>query len=233
MTTIGIIQPNYIPWRGYFDFIHEVDIFVFLDDVQYTAQDWRNRNRVKVKSGDPIWLTVPVISDSKSLINEVGVDHRKPWAKKHLATLQQNYGKTPFFNDYREDLTEILNARHEMLADLDISLISKISEWLGIHTRFVRASELGCSGIKDERLLQIVSKLGADTYLSGPAAKSYLQPALWKQAGVDLTFKNYDGYPEYQQISDPFEPAVSVLDLLFMKGPEAPDFIWNRVRKAA
>ncbi len=231
MRRIGIIQPNYIPWRGYFDFIHEVDTFVYLDDVQYTVRDWRNRNRVKLKSGDSVWLTVPVLGGRSQLINEVRIDHRNNWAGKQLALLQQNYGKTPFFKDYASGLEDVLQSGLEFLVDLDIELTRRISDWLGITTEFVRASELGCEGVKDERLIQIVGKLGGDTYLSGPAAKAYLQPQLWAEANLSLEFKDYSGYPEYRQISEPFEPSVSVLDLLFMTGPSAPDYIWGAKRE--
>ena len=225
--TIGIIQPNYIPWRGYFDFINDVDVFVFLDDVQYTRQDWRNRNRVRTRGGQSIWLTVPVLGGINQLIKDARIDTSKNWYEGHLATLTQSYGKAPYFSDYIGRLGSIFFRGYELLSQLTIDLTTEIAGWLGIQTQFIVASDLGMTGVKDEKLIQIVRKLGGNSYLSGPAAKAYLQPHLWTGAGVQLRFKSYPDYPAYPQIAEPFEPAVSILDLMFMVGPRAPEYIWK------
>jgi hypothetical protein len=231
MRTIGIIQPNYIPWRGYFDFIREVDTFVFLDDVQYTRRDWRNRNRIKLPNGETQWLTVPVLGGRDQLIVDVRIDNSRNWAHKHLEALRHSYSKTPFFNAYRESLESLYApGRFDRLTDLNAALVRQICEWLGLKTDFVSSSELGAAGTKDDRLLLIVQQLGGDAYLSGPAARSYIRPEIWDAAGIELRYKSYSGYPEYPQISPPFEPAVTVLDLLFMVGHAAPDYIWGRHR---
>lgn len=227
MTRIAILQPNYIPWRGYFDMIRQVDIFVFLDDVQYTKQDWRNRNRICTRKADPIWLTVPVrVSSLEQQIRDVPVNNDIPWAKKHLAALQSSYGKAPFFKSYIEPLRDIYMQRHEMLADLDIALIRRVCAWLGITTQFHLSSELAAAGRKDDKLIRILQRLGGTHYLSGPAAKAYIQPHLWQQAGISLEYIVYPDYPAYPQINPGFEPQVSILDLLFMTGPDAPRYIW-------
>lgn len=225
--TIGIIQPNYVPWRGYFDFINDVDVFVFLDDVQYTRQDWRNRNRVRTRGGQSIWLTVPVLGGINQLIKDVRIDTSKNWYEGHLATLTQSYGKAPYFSDYVGPLGSIFFRGYELLSQLTIDLTTEIAGWLGIQTQFIVASDLGMTGVRDEKLIQIVRKLGGNSYLSGPAAKAYLQPHLWTEAGVQLRFKSYPDYPAYSQIAEPFEPAVSILDLIFMVGPRAPEYIWK------
>lgn len=228
---VGIIQPNYIPWRGYFDFIQEVDVFVFLDDVQYTVRDWRNRNRVKTHEGTSTWLTVPVLGGRSQLIRDAKIDNTKEWRDKHLRTLRYNYGQTPFFQQYFPLLEAIYDQRIEFLSDFDIAIIRLVAKWLSIETEFLVSSTLSTKGIKEDKLLEIVRRLGADYYLSGPAAKAYIRPELWAQAGVDLAFKDYSGYPEYRQISEPFEPSVTMLDLIFMTGPEAPEYIWGKFRQ--
>lgn len=233
MRTIGIIQPSYIPWRGFFDFIHEVDVFVFLDDVQYTVRDWRSRNRIKTRDGKTQWLTVPVAGGRNQLIREVRVDNAQAWQRKHLAILRHNYGKTPYFSQYFRELEDIYGRSFDRLSDLDIELTERIAGWLGIGTEIVLSSGLGAEGVKDDRLLQLVQKLDGDAYLSGPAARAYLRPDIWQAAGIRLGYKDYSGYPEYKQISPPFEPAVTVLDLLFMTGPEAPEYIWGKYRQRA
>lgn len=224
MTTVGIIQPNFIPWRGYFDFIREVDIFVFLDDVKYTSQDWRNRNRLRSRSGESQWITVPVLGSRKALLRDVRIDRSTRWARKHIAYLQQNYAKVPHLGLVTELLTEAYD-RHDRLSELNISLCRRILTLLEIDTPTLLSAELGCDGIKDERLIRIVQRLNGDRYLSGPAAKAYLQPLLWAEAGIELAFKDYGGYPEYPQIAEPFDPAVSIIDLLAMTGARARDYV--------
>ncbi len=227
MTRVAILQPNYIPWRGYFDMISQVDIFVFLDDVQYTKQDWRNRNRICTRNGDPVWLTVPVrVQFLEQQIRDVPINNDIPWVRKHLAALQSNYGKAPFFESHFEQLRDIYLERHELISDLDITLARQVCTWLGITTKFYRSSELAIAGSKDSKLIQIIKTLGGTSYLSGPAAKAYIQPTLWEQAGIGLEFISYPDYPIYPQINPGFEPHVSVLDLLFMTGPDAPRHIW-------
>ena len=233
MKTIGIIQPSYIPWRGYFDFIHEVDIFVFLDDVQYTRRDWRSRNRIKLPDGETRWLTVPVLGGRDQLIRDVRIDNSQGWSRKHLEALRHSYSKCPFFENYRNTLAELYEpGRFDRLGDLDVALTRQICEWLGLTPHFVNASELSVDGTKDDRLIRIVQRLGGDAYLSGPGAKDYIRPQLWSEAGIKLMYKNHAGYPEYRQISEPFQPEVTALDLMFMVGSEAPDYIWGKHRAA-
>ncbi len=227
MKRIGIIQPNYIPWRGYFHFIRAVDTFVFLDDVQYTKQDWRNRNRIRLRTGDLAWLSVPVKAKRGMLIRDVEINYASNWVHKHLTALEQNYGKTPYFGVYFEPLREALQAGERRLSVLDIRLCRLICDWLGIETKLVLSSDLACTGHKDSKLIAITEKLGGTHYLSGPAARSYIQPEMWEAAGIAVSYMKYPDYPEYPQIARPFEPAVSVLDLLFMTGPEAPRYIWG------
>ena len=231
MTTIGIIQPNYIPWRGYFDFIRDVDVFVFLDDVQYTRRDWRSRNRIKLVNGETRWLTVPVLGGRDQRVQDVRIDNSQNWSRKHLEALRHSYSKSPFYSTYAETIEALYQPnRFDLLVDLNLAFTREICGWLGLSRKLVRASNLACDGVKDDRLLAIVQRLGGDAYLSGPAAQSYIRPELWSDAGVELRYKDYAGYPDYPQISQPFEPAVTILDLLFMVGDDAPDYIWGQYR---
>jgi hypothetical protein len=229
MTTGVILQPSYIPWRGFFDLIHDADVFVFYDDVQYDKHGWRNRNRIKTPRGSQ-WLTIPVkakgnVTD-RLLIKDARIASRD-WARKHLASLRQSYGKAPFFREYMALIEPIFLKGHELLADLTIELTIALARALGIeHTRFVRSSELGIDGGKTERLVRIMKHLGADRYVSGPSARDYIEPALFSDAGLRLEYKVYD-YPEYEQLYPPYDPQVTILDLLFMTGPRAPELIWG------
>jgi hypothetical protein len=231
LKVIGIIQPNYIPWRGYFDFIREVDVFIFLDDVQFTRRDWRTRNRIKLPDGGTKWLTVPVKGGRDQLIHDVRLDNAQNWTRKHWESMRHCYGKSPHFGEYSATLEALYEpGRYERLVDLNVDFTVQVCSWLGLAPRFLNSSDIHAEGAKDDRLLSLVEHLGGDVYLSGPAARDYIRPELWSEAGVELRYKDYDGYPAYRQISEPFEPAVTVLDLLFMTGAEAPDYIWGRHR---
>jgi hypothetical protein len=227
MKTTVVLQSNYIPWKGYFDLIHDADVFVFYDDLQYTKNDWRNRNKLKAANGSE-WLTIPVGGDSDRLICEVEIKN-SIWQVKHWKTIEQGYRKSPYFQLYKDIFEEVyLGRQWSNLSELNQFLIRKISvDILGIKTNFVDSRDYSLSGKKLDRLLDLVLKTGADRYVSGPAAQDYIDPRSFSAAGVDLIWKDYAGYPEYSQRFPPFEHGVSILDLLFNVGPDAPWYIWG------
>jgi len=227
MTKVAILQSNYIPWKGYFDIIHDVDLFVFYDDLQYTKNDWRNRNRIKTPNGAD-WLTIPVGEDSHRLICDVEIKNPL-WQTKHWKTFQQYYCKCPHFARYRTFLEEVYMGKHwRSLSDLNQYLIKEISrDFLAIKTTFKDSREYALSGLKLERLMDLVIQSGASSYVSGPAAKDYIDPGRFNDRNIKLIWKDYSGYPEYPQIYPPFKHAVTVLDLLFNVGPDAPWYIWG------
>lgn len=226
-----ILQPSYIPWRGYFDQISRADIFVFYDDVQYDKHGWRNRNQIRTAHGRE-WLTIPVHSHDvieKSLaINQVEIDWSKPWNAAHWKALTFAYGRAPYFRNYAP-LLESFYQRHDVfLADFTIDMTVAIAKEIGIlHTRFLRSSEMDLTGRKTDRLLQVLTRLGADHYISGPSARNYIEEEKLTSAGITLEFMDYN-YPEYPQLHQPFDPNLCILDLLFMTGPKA---IQNITRK--
>ncbi|MFC4303413.1 WbqC family protein [Cohnella boryungensis] len=227
MKKVAVIQSNYIPWKGYFDIIHDVDLFIFYDDVQYTKNDWRNRNRVKSNQGTQ-WITVPIGSHNSQLINEVEISN-KLWAKKHFNTLKMNYSKTPYFHRYLAFLEHVYLEREWCyLSELNQYLIKIISkEFLGIETLFADSREYSASGVSLDRLIDLLKQVQADTYISGPAANSYIKSESFFEAGIELVYKDYSGYPEYPQLNPPFDHYVSIMDLLFHTGPDAAYFIWG------
>jgi hypothetical protein len=226
MKTVVILQSNYIPWKGYFDLIHDADEFIFLDDVQFTKQDWRTRNKVKTAQGIQ-WLTVPVGSDSDRMIYEVKIEENI-WQAKHYKTIVSNYSRCPFFDRY-EPLLKIFYLDNQWLnlSDLNQALIKSLSQELGIDTVFRDSREYGVAGKKEDRLLNLLAKAGGSRYISGPAAKSYIEPKSFESAGIELIWKDYTGYPEYPQRFANFEHGVSIFDLLFNVGPDAPWYIWG------
>jgi hypothetical protein len=231
MMRCAILQPSYIPWRGYFDIIRRVDMFVFYDDVQYDRRGWRNRNVVKSPQG-PLWLTIPVKARNNQLahtpINAVETDGTA-WAARHLATLRHLYARAPHFNEQRSWLDEAYTDPPRLLADFTIELTINLARRLGISsTRFLRSSELEVSGTKTERLINVLRKVEATHYLSGPSARTYLDERLMEQQGITVEWMSYD-YAEYPQLYGPYDPHVSVLDLLFMTGDRASSYLLPRV----
>jgi hypothetical protein len=226
-----ILQPSYIPWRGYFDQIRRADVFIFYDDVQYDKHGWRNRNQIKTANGKQ-WLTIPVHSQGVTqgiAIRDVQIDWRTAWPEKHLKALTSSYARTPYFKQYLPMLEEFY-ARHDTcIADFTIETTIRLARELGLqHTQFMRSSGLeGIDGHRTERLIQILKKVGADHYISGPSAREYIEGGKFKEAGISLEYMEY-AYLEYPQLYPPFEPQVSVLDLLFMTGKDAHRFIAAR-----
>jgi hypothetical protein len=225
---VVILQPSYIPWRGYFDQIRRADLFIFYDDAQYDKHGWRNRNQIKTAQGKQ-WLTIPVHSKGVTEgipIKDVKIDWSKPWAKNHLKALTFAYNKTPHFANYSAWLDSVFARRDEFLADFTIWLTIEIARKLGFtQTRFMRSSEIvGIAGQKTDRLIQILKHVGATHYLSGPSARDYIEEEKFGAARIALEYMEYN-YPEYPQLHPPFEPYVTALDLMFMIGSQAGDYI--------
>lgn len=219
MTTVGCIQSSYIPWRGYFDLIRRSNVFVFHDDIQYTKQDWRNRNRVKT-SGGLIWLSIPVRkATTRGVIDEVEIDNEQDWGRKHWRSIETCYSNAPFFSQHAEFFRDTLTQRWDRLSTLNVYIISYICETLGIRTHLINSRELGLTGRKTDRLIQICRACNATHYLSGPSARNYLEPDKFAAIGAEIEYMVYD-YPPYPQKFGPFVEGVSIVDLLFNCGSQ-------------
>jgi hypothetical protein len=223
---ICIIQSCYIPWKGFFDLIGRCDEYVIFDSAQYVKRHWHNRNRIKTANGIE-WLTIPVVTKSRydQPIDQVEIE--KPWADKHWRTLELAYSRAPFF----EEIAPVVKALYERadkqprLTDVNTIFLYGIAGLLGLKTRIVSDTAYPTQGIKTERLLGIARAAGADRYLSGPSARSYLDEGLLASAGITTEWMNYDGYPEYPQLHTGFEHALTALDLLFNTGVEAQSYL--------
>jgi len=220
---IAILQPSYIPWIGYFEQILNVDIFVFYDDVQYTKNDWRNRNKIKAISSG-IWLTVPIQYTSKVMINEALIDCTQKWHTKHLKTIKQYYGKSKYFNEIYPILEKHINLNVTKISILSINIIKEISNYLELNTKFYLSSELNIKGNKNSRLVNICKHFSATEYYSGSAAKEYLDMELFKINKINIKFQKYT-HPIYKQVNGDFIPYLSIIDLLFNYGKSSIEII--------
>jgi hypothetical protein len=223
---VAIVQSNYIPWKGYFDLVGLVDEFILFDDVQYTRRDWRNRNRIKTPNG-PAWLTIPVEVKGKFLqkIRETYASD-DAWRRKHWSAIAHAYAKAPYFKAYKERFEPLyLDSTERQLSAINRRFVEAVLDVLGIETKLSTSADYGVVDGKTERLVELCRSAGATEYLSGPAARAYIDDALFEAAGVALRYMDYSGYREYEQLYPPFEHGVSVLDLIFMTGPEARSFL--------
>lgn len=218
---VGILQPSYLPWLGYFEQMHRADVFVFYDDVQFEKGSWRNRNRIKTPQGAQ-WLTVPVLTKGRDFppINEVGVNNAEPWRKKHLRTLAQYYSKAPHYAQYAPALADIIDQPWDRLCHLNIALTRHLAAVLGITTPVLLASELGVPGSGAPRLVDILERLGGTVFYEGAAGRDYIDEALFSSRGMRVEFQDYK-HPVYAQLHGEFVPYLSVVDLLFNHGPDS------------
>jgi hypothetical protein len=220
--SVAIVQSCYIPWKGYFDMIGSVDEFILYDDMQYTRRDWRNRNQIKTPQG-LLWLTVPVKVKGKYLqtIRETEIDGQR-WRADHWKALQQNYRRAPYFEQIATVLEPYyLEREFTHLSDLNRALTEAICTLLGITTTLKWSWDYTLAEGKTERLVDLCRQAGATIYVSGPAARDYIDPKLFETAGIELRYYDYAGYSEYPQLWGEFQHGVSVLDLLFNCGPDA------------
>lgn len=223
---IAIVQSSYVPWKGYFDLIHSVDEFVLFDDVQFTRRDWRNRNLIKTPSGTA-WLTIPVNSKGNYLAPIKDISISDPaWGARHWKMLSANYARAPHFRRYAEAVEALyLENRETRLSMVNYNWVKTICGILGIFTKLSWSMEYELVSGKTERLVGICRQAGATTYISGPSALDYIEPGQFAAAGVELSYFDYSGYPEYSQLFPPFDHHVSVLDLIFNQGPDAPRYM--------
>ena len=232
----AIHQPQFIPWLGYFDKIDQSDVFIFLDNVQYKKNEYQNRNRIKTVDGWQ-WFTVPVLYKFPQKINEVRINNKIDWKKKHLHTLITNYSRAKYFERYIEYFKELYSKEWEIISDINIEVTRQLAEFLGIKNKFLVASKLipptppfkkgGEGGFLEEptdRLIKLCNLTEADIYLAGKDGAKYMDVEKFTKSGIKLTFQDFK-HPVYNQLFGKFEPNMSVIDLLFNHGEESLEII--------
>lgn len=226
MKRVAIIQSNYIPWKGYFNIIRDTDEFVLLDDVQYTRRDWRNRNLIKTEHGLK-WLTIPVSvrGNFYTRIKDVNVAENS-WRADHWNTIVSVYKGAKYFSKYREQFEALYLMDDECnLSKINLKFIELINSILSITTPLRWSMEFNAPSGKSDRLVHICKELNATEYVSGPAARGYLDEAQFNQNGISVHWADYQNYPVYTQLTAPFEHSVSIIDLIFNEGPNVHDYL--------
>jgi hypothetical protein len=204
--------------------INMADEFIIYDEVQYTKNDWRNRNKIKTQSGVQ-WITIPVKHSLSQSIRETKVSDLM-WNRKHWNMISQSYARALCFKDFRDQFESLyLDQKELYLSEINFNFIKTINAILGISTRMSWSSDYVLSGNRSERLIALCKQTGSAEYITGPAARDYLELDSFEEAGIKITWMDYSGYPEYNQLFPPFEHGVSVLDLIFNQGINASKFL--------
>ena len=221
----AIMQPTYLPWLGYFELMARSDIFVFFDDVQFIKKSWHHRNKIKANDQE-LLLTIPVLSKGKrgQKINEVLINNKENWKSKHLKSIELNYKKAPYFNNYFEDLKAIYLKDHELLFDFTRELILFLKDSFKINTPVINSSDLNTEGKNEVKVTQICKKINCTTLYNTGGAKEVLDASILNKEGINVVFQEYK-HPEYKQLGRKFLPYVSALDLLFNEGDKSLEII--------
>jgi hypothetical protein len=223
---VAILQPNYLPWKGYFDLIASVDELVIYETVQFTRRDWRNRNLIKTPQG-PHWLTVPVSSKGKrhQTISQVRI-HGTDWAINHWKALSQNYRRAKFFGEVAAWLQPLyLDRSYSHISELNKTLIVAVCGYLNIRTIITSSIDYSSKGERSIRLAEICEQTGAKVYVSGPSARIYVDEKAFSDRGIEISWFDYLGYKEYPQLWGPFVHNLTILDLLFNCGRESARYM--------
>lgn len=221
--TCVIMQPTYLPWVGYFDLIQRSDVFVFLNDVQFSKQSWQVKNKIN-SQGMELILTVPVKKSKLATnIDQIIIDQSKPWKKKHLKSIYYSYIKSEYFKEVYPIIEQILLKENDSLVALNMEIIKTISNKLFGHKEFVDSRSLDVSSEdKLDRIVQICKKVNATQYLSPAGSMDYLESMNYEErflkASLGFVKQKYTPMSYYQQSSSTFLPYLSIIDLLFNKG---------------
>jgi hypothetical protein len=227
---VSINQPAYLPWLGYFERIAASDLHIVLDHVQFEKNSFTNRHRIRTAEGS-CWLTVPVQTHGRFgelAIHELAIDNTRRWRDKHWRTIEQNYGRTPYFAEHAAFFESIYRREWTRLADLCRALTDYLLTVLDIRTPLCYSSDMDISTRKDELVLDLCRSVGATRYISGALGRQYLRLELFREAGIEVVFQDYH-HPAYPQgRSSRFEPSMAAIDLLFNCGPESLSILSNR-----
>lgn len=222
---VGIHQPHYLPWLRYFEKIARSDVFIVLDNIQYSKNGWQNRNKIRTSNGVAT-LTVPVRAQLGQSLDEIVIDNQQRWQKKHWASIEQSYAKAPYWERYADGLREAYERPWNTLNELNAFMLHRFLDMLAINTPVEYASRLAVPGTATARLINLVKAAGGSDYYSGAyALEVYLDAGELEAAGIGLVLQEWKS-PVYSQIhGGEFVPDLSIIDLLMNEGPRAHEIL--------
>jgi hypothetical protein len=227
-------QPHYLPWLGYLDKLAKADLFVVMDDLQYEAQNYQNRQRLKLAHG-AAWLTVPLARGTQSeRICDKRIDNtargRHHWAHRHWRTLELSYARAPYWRVYADELRAVYARPWISLLELDLHMLELACRWLDLRVPIVRASSLGLTGIKTDRLIDLCKKLGARCYLSGGGGSTgYLDVERMGRAGIGVIWQHFAHPRHVQRYAEAgFASHLGFVDLVLNCGPASRDILFDK-----
>jgi len=222
---VSIHQPDYIPYLGLFYKVSKSDVFVFLDDAQYSNDNVHNWNRIKTPQGE-CRLKIPVVQHFGDLINQVKPNFQLKWREKHLKTIEMNYARAPYFKEYFPVFSDLLMADYNNLADLNVAINSWMFKQFGFKVKLYRTSGMQIDTVREERVIDICVKLGGTKYISGNGARAYQVEEHFTSCGVQLEYTDYQPieYPQLWMKQCGFLKNMSALDYVFNCG-----FDWKQV----
>jgi hypothetical protein len=219
---VAIHQPNFFPWLGYFNKIARADIFIIMDNVQFPKKGgtWSNRVQLAVNR-KATWVTMPVVRafHGNRNINEIQIDNTTSWRENLLKTVQNNYGRTPFFGQLFPLFTDMVNNPTEKLAEYNQASIKVISKTLGLDiSKVVLGSTLKVEGAATDLLISMTLAVGGTAYLAGGGAGGYQEDEKFEAEGINLIYQNFIHpiYPQYNTTE--FTPGLSIIDALMNIG---------------
>lgn len=230
MRRVAIMQPTYLPWSGYFGLMQSVDLFIFLDTVQFAHRSWQQRNQIKTANG-PMWLTVPVRTKGRreQRIADVEIEESGNFGARHHKSIEFNYEKAPFFESVATEFLPLLKVPRQKLCELNIEAILSMKEMLDISTPVLCSSELDGNGAKADLLASLCREVDATEYISPPGSRDYLEASdAFEKLDIPVRYFDFD-HPVYPQLFGEFLPFMSCLDMLFNCGGESR----HLVRKAS
>lgn len=221
LKTLGIMQPYFFPYIGYFQLINCVDTFIIYDDVHFIKKGWINRNNI-LQNGNPSLFTIPLVGASQNkLINEIDIDSLEAWSTKFLKTIEQSYKKAPYFSIIFEMIRQIVTGDSIKISTLATKSIQETCQYLGISTKIIEHSSIyNNSDLKAQfRILDICKQEQAEHYINPIGGISIYDKQLFEENKILLNFIRSKPIV-YQQFKGDFVPWLSMIDILMFCNPE-------------
>ncbi len=218
------MQPTFLPWQGYFGMVAAADVFVLLDDFQFQRHSFHQRNRIRLADGTETWISIPVAHPRDGefpILAEAAPLVDAKWRRRLKTTLDQSYGRTAHHAALRAPIDEWIDSTWMSVADMNIAFIQLVARLLGFDPLWRRSSEIGSTGQRSARVLDLLRRTAASTYLCARGSFDYMvEDGLFPVDDIEVVFQDFEPQRYPQRRADDFMSHLSVLDALFEVGPD-------------